>query len=236
MVMKRKTMKSVLFCFAVFFSCGASQAQSEYSLYFNLKPNARSFVDITKENVGENFARSYHAFSGINLDLPRFEIGASYKNYFASIQYGSEVSGLRSGDKDYRQGVCDGIVPFIRNFDFWGIGLGRHIRFDKLEFKYQLGTVWQDGRNIYITCDYVSPSDAWHIREIRSFTEWGAFGSLEVNYSFPKKDRERIRKERYVIGLNGIYSHLPNEVDHYAYGLHVGFNFLYKKGQRNWRF
>lgn len=93
----------------------------------------------------------------------------------------------------------------------------------------QAGAVRQTGRNVFATCAFRSPSDGWHITHTERYREWGAFGSVEVNYPFPKKDRERIRKERYVIGLNGIYSHLPNEVDHYAYGLQVGFNFLYKK-------
>ncbi len=145
------------------------------------------------------------------------------------MQYGRDI-GFSTLIRE-NNGICKGIVPFGRFLDFWGFGVGGIIETKKgVSVRTQAGAIRQTGRNVFATCGFRSPSDGWHITHTERYREWGAFGSVEVNYPFPKKDRERIRKERYVIGLNGIYSHLSNEVDHYAYGLHVGFNFLYKKG------
>lgn len=80
---EKKKIKTVLFCFAVFFNCGASQAQSEYSLDFRLKPNVRGFIDINEANFNKDIAKRYKLSRFITFMEPRYELSLKRKKLFA---------------------------------------------------------------------------------------------------------------------------------------------------------
>lgn len=214
--MKRKFPLIIIFClFAL-----SSSAQSDYVLSLSIKPNARSFVDI-----GEVMLPRY----------PRFELAAQKKEFTVSLSYESINTGFDITPTN--PAVCNGSVPLLRSFDLATLGAGYNFKTKYFSIKPQTGLMYQKGTNTYGRCgNLFNDKHPCSIKGYKSFNTQGYFVSLDINYPFPKKDRKRIRRERYIIGLNGIYSHLPREVDHYAYGFHLGFHFLAKQKDGKWRF
>ncbi len=69
--------------FRCFINCGASQAQSEYSLDFRLKPNVRGFIDINEANFNKDIAKRYKLSRFITFMEPRYELSLKRKKLFA---------------------------------------------------------------------------------------------------------------------------------------------------------
>jgi hypothetical protein len=98
-----------------------------------------------------------------------------------------------------------------------------------------LGLIYQDGSNTY---GYWNPGVIYgdEIGERYEYKTVGFSTGIDIDYHFPKTETRKVAKERWLVGINGIYSHLPNEVDYYSYGFHVGMNFLSKNEEGKWKF
>lgn len=195
-------------------------AQSEYSFSLSIKSNARSFVDLSEVLLPR---------------YPRFELAAYKSNFTVSLSYESINTGFDISPTD--PSVCNGTAPLLRSFDLATIGTGYNFKAKNFSIKPQVGLLYQSGTSTYGRCgNLFNDRHPFSITRSKSYETNGYFASIDINYPFPKKGIKRTRRERFIIGLNGIYSHLPREVDHYAYGFHIGINFLKKGAERKWKF
>lgn len=202
--------------------------QSKFQLSLLIKPNFRNFTDYTKKNMGSEYNSSLYAKQLIFFHSPIYSVQYEHKKVKYTASYFNN-SGAFYGEQ--YPGFCEGILPAFRNIDYFSLGAGYSLRTKSLEFVPNVAAAYQTGSNTYAACSNIHPLHSFYLGERFEYATFGLNAGFEANYHFPKKDRAKIVNERFLVGLNGIYTHLPNEVDHFSYGFHFGLNFLGKKNR-----
>ena len=68
------------------------------------------------------------------------------------------------------------------------------------------------------------------------YKKLGVIGRVDIEKYFPSKYKKRIGKKRYLVGFNCTYNYLPNEVNHFSTGFHIGINALARKENKKYKF
>lgn len=215
------------------------RAQDDFRLSLVARPNYKVFTDVTPENLGISDGEGWNKIESFILPMLLLgtpEISLKYQlnsKFVTSLSYVHISNGYQGKNVP---GFCAGILPAFRNIDKYALEFGYRSQFRKLHITPSTGFILQHGSNTYGSCNSPNPRHGFIILDRIGYKKLGVIGRVDIEKHFPSKDKKRIGQKRYLVGFNFTYNYLPNEVNHFSTGFHIGINALTKKENGRWKF